>query len=125
MLRYNLHIKDEILKLHVLLNIIQTISYSGRAGRLSILVKGRQRHTKIRNVSSFGRGLQLDRGSERHKVDKIVEEITVAYTVRNENTMGYVRYVVDDRRGSYRHRAKYRRKIKETLEIRFLGRCRQ
>jgi hypothetical protein len=41
---------------------------------------------KIRNVSSFGRGLQLGRGRERHKVDRIVEVITVAYIGRNENT---------------------------------------
>jgi len=43
--------------------------------------RGRQRQMKIRNVSSFGRGLQLGRGTEKHKVDKIVEEITVAFIV--------------------------------------------
>ena len=73
------------------MNIIQTISYIGREVRLSKLVKRRQRQMKIKNVSSFGRGLQLGRGSERHKVDKTVEEITVAYIVRNENTQ-WVKY---------------------------------
>ena len=46
--------KNEVLKLHVLLNIIQTISYTGREVRLSKLVKGRQRQIKFRNVNSFG-----------------------------------------------------------------------
>ena len=71
----NLYIKDEMLKLHVLLNIIQTNGYTGHEVRLSVLVKERQRQMKIRNVSSFGRGLHLDRGSERHKVDKLLKRL--------------------------------------------------
>jgi hypothetical protein len=36
-----------MLKLHVLLNIIQTIGYNGREVWLSELVKGRQRQMKF------------------------------------------------------------------------------
>jgi len=83
--------KDEILKLLVLLNITQTVSYIGREVRLPKVIKGRQRQMKIRNVSSFGRGVQLDRRIGRHKEGKIVEEITVAFIVRNETTQ-WVKY---------------------------------
>jgi hypothetical protein len=46
--KYNhLYTKDEMLKLHFLLDIIQTIGYNVRELWLSVLVKGRQRQMKF------------------------------------------------------------------------------